>query len=132
MNLNTPSLSLLLLGAALSFAVGAQTGGTPDSGSTTGIGHSPGSDAHSDTERGVSDLRGTEMAKLDEDKDGKVSESEAKADATWSKKFKKMDANSDGMVDAAELAALDSMNAGKATGTSRSKGGKDDLPTPSY
>ncbi|MGQ0697683.1 MAG: hypothetical protein ACT4PZ_05510 [Panacagrimonas sp.] len=132
MKLSTHIAGLLLFGSVLSLSVEAEVGRTPDSGSTTGIGNSPGGDGLSDSQRGTSDLRGKEMAKLDKDNDGKLSADEAKADATWSKRFKEMDSNADGMVEPSELLAMDRRKSADQTGKSSSSGGKDSLPTPSY
>ena len=47
-----------------------------------------------------------QLAKLDADKDGAVSQQEAAADSALTGRFKEADTNSDGKLDAAELGAI--------------------------
>lgn len=86
--------------------------------------------AYTDSARGQTDVSGGELKKLDKDKDGMVSKAEADADLTWSKRFKDLDINADGMIDSSEVVALSRND--DATGKGRTAGGKDDLKTPSY
>ncbi|WP_068873483.1 EF-hand domain-containing protein [Xanthomonas translucens] len=54
-------------------------------------------------ERGGRGWHGAMLAKLDANKDGRISRDEAKADPTFAARFDKMDVNKDGFVDRADF-----------------------------
>lgn len=58
---------------------------------------------------------GSTMQQLDTNQDGRVSRAEAQRDTALSKRFDAIDANRDGVLDAAELAAPDNQAARRGT-----------------
>lgn len=88
------SVIVATIGAAMTFAAHAQVG---SGGSYPGS--SPSSGAASTS------APGADMSKLDTNKDGSISKSEARKDKELSKAFDSLDTNKDGKLDAAEFAA---------------------------
>lgn len=60
-----------------------------------------------------------QITRLDKDQDGTISKKEAKADKELSKNWDSLDANSDGKLDAMELAAADTGTMDAAPGGNR-------------
>lgn len=95
-------LAVATLGAAATFSVNAQTGGGSSPSTATGSGM--GSNANSTSVPAP----GVDLNKLDTNKDGVISKSEARKDKELSKAFGSLDANHDGKLDASEIAAYGS------------------------
>lgn len=94
-----PGLFVAVLGATMTIAAHAQVGGGSYPGTAPSTGPGSGSSGSSTS------APGADMSKLDTNKDGSISKSEARRDKELSKAFGSLDANHDGKLDAAEFAA---------------------------
>lgn len=93
------SLAVAAIGAAMAFSAHAQVGGGSDPST------SPSSGPGSSSSPASPSAPGADLGKLDTNKDGTISKSEARRDKQLSKAFASLDANHDGKLDAAEFAA---------------------------
>ena len=95
------SLIVAAISATMAFAANAQVGGSAP-------GSAPSSGPEASSNPASSSAPGADLGKLDTNKDGAISKSEARKDKELSKAFGSLDSNKDGKLDAAEFAAYGS------------------------